>query len=55
MLASATVLPFCNAASVGAKPGRADERVQDDVGLGVRGESLGGVGPDQELDTAGAN
>ena len=35
--------------------GGTDEGVQDDVGLRIRGESLGGVGPDEELDALAAN
>ena len=35
LFASARVLPDCRAASVGAESGRADERVQDQVGLGL--------------------
>jgi hypothetical protein len=42
-------LPVLQRSERGPESGRADERVQDDVRIGLRREPLRGIGPDDEL------
>ena len=45
LLASASVLPACSAASVGARPADADQPVHDEVGFGVARDCSAASGP----------